>query len=238
MPSELGSGRPLGMTELRAEDVAVIVGSIGGFLVVAAALASYCYCHTLRRRKQPGKHEDVKTVVHGGNNSDGSGSGDVSLAIKTESALGEGGGGSHESIHSTANDNTSRKPLDVVSHSSVQSWGTATFPRENGSDMVGEPLATFPSLDSRPPFPDVTVTDYQSVPSGGGQTSLHMSYVHENAPGQFEVPSLSYGSYNTGWEEPLTSHLLSQVHSAAPTPAPQQLPLMQADRKRRNVTQV
>ncbi|MPC29160.1 Calcium-activated chloride channel regulator 2 [Portunus trituberculatus] len=237
MPSELGSGRPLGMTELRAEDVAVIVGSLVGFLVVATTLASYCYYHTFRRRKQSGKHEDVKTVVHGDNGSNSSGNADVSLAIKTESAVNEGARGSHESIHSSANDNTSRKPLDVVSHSSGQSWGTANLPRENGADMPGEPLATFSSLDGRPPFPDVTVTDYQAS-SGGGQTSLHMPYVHEKAADHYEVPSLAYSSYNAGWEEPLTSHLLSQVHTPAPTPAPQQFSLPQADRKRRNVTQV
>lgn len=233
MPSELGSGRPLGMTELRAEDVAVIVGSLGGFLVVAGALASYCYWHTLRRRKQQGKHEDVKTVVHGGHGSDGGGSAEASLAIKSESLVG-GAGGSHESINSAANDNASRKPVDGVSHSSAQSWGAATLQRDNGADLVGDSLATFPSLDGRPPFPDVTVTDLQSVPGGGGQTSLHLPYGHEVVPSQFDVPA----SYNRGWEEPLTSHLLSHVHTTPPTPAPQQLPMPHGDRKRRSVTQV
>ena len=103
--------------------------------------------------------------------------------------------------------------------------------------MLGESLATFSSLDGRPPFPDVTVTDYQ-VSNGGGQTSLHMPYVHEKYTGQYEVSSLDYTSYNAGWQEPLTSHLLSQVHTAVPTPAPQQPLLPHVDRKRRNVTQV
>lgn len=233
MPSELGSGRPLGMMELRAEDVAVIVGSLGGFLVVAGALASYCYWHTLRRRKQQGKHEDVKTVVHGGHNSDCGGSGEVSLAIKSESLMG-GNGGSHESINSATKDNASRKPVDGVSHSSAQSWGTAAMPRDNAADMVGDSLATFPSVDGRPPFPDVTVTDIPSVPSGGGQTSLHLPYGHELVSSQFDTSA----PYNRGWEEPLTSHLLSHVHSTPPTPAPQQLPVAHGDRKRRSVTQV
>lgn len=232
MPSELGSGRPLGMTELRAEDVAVIVGSLGGFLVVAGALATYCYWHTLRRRKQQGKHDDVKTVVAGGHNSDGGGSGEVSLAIKSESLVG-GDGGSHESVNSITNDNASKKPLDGVSHSSAQSWGAATLPRDNSAGLVGDSLATFPSLDGRPPFPDVTVTDLQSVPGGGGQTSL-LPYSHDIIQSKIDGSA----PYNRGWEEPLTSHLLSHVHTTPPTPAPQQLPLPQGDRKRRSVTQV
>ncbi|KAK4325545.1 hypothetical protein Pmani_003892 [Petrolisthes manimaculis] len=91
MPSELGSGRPVGFSELQLEDVAVILGSLGGFLLVVAALVAYCYCHTSRRKKQ--QHEkDVEKVAA----SDGS-----SVMVKSGSLGGEdGGGGSHESLDS------------------------------------------------------------------------------------------------------------------------------------------
>lgn len=66
MPSELGAGRHLGAWWwLSGGDVAVLVGSLAGAVVVAGAVATYCYCHTLARRKAQ-QGQKGKTAVPGG----------------------------------------------------------------------------------------------------------------------------------------------------------------------------
>lgn len=238
MPSELGSGRPVGMTELQLEDVAVILGSIGGFLIVVAVLVSYCYCHTTKRRKQ--QHEkDVEMVQGSGGGVGGS------VMVKSGSLCGEDGGGSHESLDSVVKEvqDTARdgRPL-----SPVQSWGATTLLQEHERRLsvhsgVAEDGVVAYQVDGAPlhaPFPDVTVTDYRPVSGSGGEPPVYVPCPHEEAPCHCAVPGPDYTSYAAAWDEPLTGHLLSRARTAAPTPAPHQPHLPQADRKRRNVTQV
>ncbi|XP_042238989.1 calcium-activated chloride channel regulator 4A-like [Homarus americanus] len=234
MPSELGSGRPVGITELQLEDVAVILGSIGGFLLVVAALVSYCYCHTTKRRKQ--KHEkDVEKVQGSG-----------SVMVKSRSLGIEEGGGSHESLDSVVKD-APEPTRDGRPLSPVQSWGATTLLQEHERRLSVHSGATEDGVvayqvDGAPlhaRFPDVTVTDYRPVPNGGGgEPPVYVPCPHEEAPCQCAVPGPDYTSYAATWDEPLTGHLLSRARTAAPTPAPHQPHLPQADRKRRNVTQV
>lgn len=230
MPSELGSGRPVGMTELQLEDVAVILGSIGGFLIVVAVLVSYCYCHTSKRRKQ--KHEKGVEKVQGSS----------SVMVKSRSLGIEEGGGSHESLDSVVKD-TSEPTRDGRPLSPVQSWGATTLLQEHErrlsvhSGAAEDGMVAY-QVDGNPlqaPFPDVTVTDYRPVSS---EPQVFVPCPHEEAPCHCSVPGPDYTSYAAAWDEPLTGHLLSRARTAAPTPAPHLPHLPQADRKRRNVTQV
>lgn len=237
MPSELGSGRPVGMTELQLEDVAVILGSIGGFLVVVAVLVSYCYCHTTKRRKQQ-REKDAEAVQGGGVGG--------SVMVKSGSVCGEDGGGSHESLDSVVKE-TQETARDGRPLSPVQSWGATTLLQEHErrlsvhSGAAEDGVVAYQVDGGAPlhaPFPDVTVTDYRPVSGSGGDPPVYVPCPHEEAPCHCAVPGPDYTSYAAAWDEPLTGHLLSRARTAAPTPAPHQPHLPQADRKRRNVTQV
>ncbi|KAK8744770.1 hypothetical protein OTU49_000604, partial [Cherax quadricarinatus] len=238
MPSELGSGRPVGKTEFQLEDVAVILGSIGGFLIVVATVVFYCYCYTKRRKQHHEK--DVKKAREGG----GSGN----LIVKPGTLSMEEGGGSHESLDSIVKDDpgTAR---DGPPLSPVQSWGPTTLIKEHERRMsvhseVAEdgPVAYKANgLSPHAPFPDVTVTSSRlaSEGEGGGESQVYPPCTHEENTCNCASSRLEYNSYAPTWDEPLTGHLLSRAHtSPAPTPAAHQPNLPQIDRKRRNVTQV
>lgn len=251
MPSELGSGRPVGLSELQLEDVAVILGSLGGFLLVVAALVAYCYCHTNRRRKQ--QHEkDVEKVNAGSCGSVGiSGS---SVMVKSGSMVGEdNGGGSHESLDSVVKD-TPESVHDIRPLSPVQSWGATTLLQEHERRLSvhsGAPEDPLPAYQAdaplHAPFPDVTVTDYRPLPTGS-EGPVFLPCAHDDVPCQCAAPGPEYTSYAAAWDEPLTGHLLTRARTPAPPiqPIPQQQVLPQhqqqqqhqPDRKRRNVTQV
>ncbi|ROT86008.1 hypothetical protein C7M84_022878 [Penaeus vannamei] len=201
LTSELGSGRPVGVMELQLEDVAVILGSIGGFLVVVAVLVG-------------------------------------SVMVKSGSVGLEEGGGSHESLDSVVKEcpDASRdgRPL-----SPVQSWGATTLLQEHERRLSVHSGGAADEGPLHAPFPDVTVTDYRPA-TGAVEPSVYLPCQHEEAACHCAVPGPDYTSYAAAWDEPLTGHLLSRARTAAPTPAPHQQPqqIPQADRKRRNVTQV
>lgn len=265
MPSELGSGRPVGLSELQLEDVAVILGSLGGFLLVVAALVAYCYCHTNRRRKQQSE-KDVEVTsgnagmvgvgISGSGNGFGGGS---SIMVKSGSMIAEANArrGSHESLDSVVKDTPESIP-DGRPLSPVQSWGATTLLQEHERRLSihsGAPedsqLPAYPTgAPLHAPFPDVTVTDYRPVPTtrvaGEGQNYLPCS--HDDNPCPCAGPGTDYTSYTSTWDEALTGHLLSRVRTHATPPPPiqpipqqqqqQQIHPQQSDRKRRNVTQV
>nr|XP_045589593.1 calcium-activated chloride channel regulator 4-like [Procambarus clarkii] len=240
MPSELGSNRPMGVSELQLEDVAVILGSIGGFLVVVAVLVTYCYCHTTKRRKQ--QHEkDAKKAQEGGGNGN--------VMIKPGTLSMEEGGSSHESLDSIVKDAPGTahdgRPL-----SPIQTWGNTTMLKEHESrvsvpsEVADDGSATYKANGPHPhaPFPDVTVTSSRPVSEGEGGDELQVGLpcTHEDNTSLCAAPRLEYNSYTPTWDEPLTGHLLTRAHTSAPTPTPaaHQPILPQTDRKRRNVTQV
>ncbi|KAK3860859.1 hypothetical protein Pcinc_033121 [Petrolisthes cinctipes] len=237
MPSELGSGRAVGLSELQLDDVAVILGSVGGFLLVVAALVTYCYWHTNRRRKQQYEKDVEKVAASGGS----------SVMVKSGSLSGEdGGGGSHESLDSIAKD-TQESVRDVRPLSPVQSWGATTLLQEHErrlsvhSSAPEDPLPAYQAdAPLHAPYPDVTVTDNRPVSSTGGQGPVFIHCTHEEGPCHCTAPGPDYTSYAAAWDDPLTGHLLSRARTSAPPiqPIPQQAHQQQADRKRRTVTQV
>lgn len=262
MPSELGSGRPVGLSELQMEDVAVILGSLGGFLLVVAALVAYCYCHTNTRRKQQ-REKDVEKVNSGSTGMGvgigvGIGVGSSSIMVKSGSMTAEAttGGGSHESLDSVVKETPTESLQDGRPLSPVQSWGATTLLQEHERRLSvhsGAPedsqLPTY-QVDAplHAPFPDVTVTDYRPVPTRGtSEGHVFVPCPHDdNNPCPCAGPGPDYTTYASAWDEPLTGHLLSRVRTQAPHPIQpipqqhqqQQIHPQQPDRKRRNVTQV
>lgn len=246
MPSELGSGRPVGMSEMQLEDLAVILGSIGGFLVVVVILVSYCYYYTSKRRKH--QHQKDMEKAQGGASSNGG-----NIMIKSGSLGIEEGGDSHESLDIVVKE-IPESTRDGRPLSPVQSWGATTLLQEHERRLsihsaAAEDGLVSHDLDGVPlhaPFPDVTVTDYRPMAAGVGgglEPPVYLPCQHEEVPCQcvaaaVPAPGPDYTSYAPVWDEPLTGHLLSRARTAAPTPAPQQPHLPQLDRKRRNVTQV
>lgn len=230
----LGSERSAGVMELLTEDLAVILGSIGGFLVVVAAVVSYCYCHSSRRRaeREQGNAEKVESGVGCSG----------SLTVKTSSLSVEDieGGSCYDSSEGMAKNDPQ---IRDDSHLAQVSDATPTLIRghERKVSVHSGPITY--DVDVTPldaPFPDVTMTDYQRTPDGGGEELPPPAYLPclPEVSCHFTVPGPDYVSYTTAWDEPLTGHLLSHARTVAPTPASHQPHLPQGDRKRRNVTQV
>ncbi|KAK3855980.1 hypothetical protein Pcinc_037649, partial [Petrolisthes cinctipes] len=53
--------QPVRLAGMNLEEIAVIVGSVGGFLVMAAVLATFCYCHVSRRRHPHHKQQQQES---------------------------------------------------------------------------------------------------------------------------------------------------------------------------------
>lgn len=250
---ELEASRPLGMSDLRLEDLAVIFGSVGGFLLVVFLFALYCICHTRKRRKDQ-QQKDVEKLR--GNN----------VVVKSNSCQ-----GLDDSVDSL--DCAGIKDVDVPqqlvpgtrSLSPVQSWGATTLLQEherrlsinsNGalvSEVQGDdvhvayqPDPSSNGVGSSYP-PDVTVTTHQechtppSTHASQGQDPPpydpppYTTYPGDESGSCPCVPGPDYTSYSNSWDEPLTGHLLSRTHNGPPIIPPTGNPV---DRKRRNVTQV
>ena len=222
--SELGSGRKVGLLELPLEGFAMILGSVVGLLVVVAATAAYCYCHSVRRKESLEKDAEKLPgeVVKGG-------------------ALGSGGA-SVESLDSVVKE----CPVEGQNGglSPVQSWGASTLLQEHERR-----LSVGGSMDAAHlHYPDVT--QYMGVAMS--PTPLPPMPEDPHAQDGPESPLASYTSYAAiGWDEPLTGHLLPHPplprHAAMPPMPPmppaaaigvQLVQAQQLDRKRRNVTQV
>ncbi|KAB7508142.1 Calcium-activated chloride channel regulator 2 [Armadillidium nasatum] len=248
---ELGSSRALGISDLRLEDLAVILGSVGGFLFVIFLFALYCICHTRARRKEQ-QQKDVEKL-RGGN----------SVIVKSGSCQ----GGLDESVDSLDCDGT--KDIDVTqqgtrSLSPVQSWGATTLLQEherrlsiNSSGALVSGLQKDEGLIAYQPEPangigssyppDVTVTNHQEchTPTSSHGTQGHdpppydpppyTTYAGEEGNSCPCVPGPEYTSYSNAWDEPITGHLLTRSHNGPPIIPSNGNPV---DRKRRNVTQV
>ncbi|CAL4096642.1 unnamed protein product, partial [Meganyctiphanes norvegica] len=227
IPSELGSGRPIGLSGLQFEDVAMIFGIIGGFILVVIILVSYCYFIAFRRRKKQ-QIKDFENVP---------GDGSANIMVKSGSLGMEDDGRSNESIDSAIkekNQSADGRPL-----SPVPFWDASTLLQEHerrlsvNSNVHDETVVSQNIEGHVPlhaPYPDVTVTDYRPCDPP--------PYTPEENPTcPCTVPGPDYTSYSASWDEPLTGHLLSRARGTvgSTNAATSQIP--QVDRKRRNVTQ-
>ena len=248
--SELGSGKPLDPSSLQLEEVAVIIGSVLGFLLIVLFLTSYCYCYTRKRRKQQEQKDTEKKRGSG------------SIIVKSGSCQGgldemEGSRGSsmENGIKDIESDGLPPQQPGNRPLSPVQSWGATTLLQEHerrlsvhssGGQGADDYLVVYQPEPT--PFPDVTVTDYRTC-AGTAPTPTPSTNTHSTDPPAYYqsedgtpcpcTPGPEYSNYNPGWDEPLTGHLLSRVRQGGvPPPQIPQQAVNHLDRKRRNVTQV
>ena len=244
----------MGGSDLQLEDFAVIIGSVGGFLLIVICIASYCYCYNRRRRKQQEQKASEKKrgsgsiIVKSGSCQGGLDDLEASRASSVENGIKdiEADGLASTGVMQQQSGN---RPL-----SPVQSWGATTLLQEHerrlsvhssgGGQNPDDYLVVYQPEPT--PFPDVTVTDYRTC-TGAAPTPTPSTNTHSTEPPAYYqtedgpcpcTPGPEYNSYAPGWDEPLTGHLLSRARVPAPAPQMQPAALNHLDRKRRNVTQV
>lgn len=216
MTSELGASRQLGFGSLQVEDIAIILGSVGGLLIISALLITYCYCYTARRKKE-GKHhqQQQKDSVEKSRNG--------SIIVKSNSCSGV------EEIGRRGSVDSGIKEVEVRPLSPVQSWGATRLLQEHerrlsihsSADAIDDQMVAMqPGMPS--PFPDVTVTDYPHqiptpTPSSTNTTNTYStdpppSYTQYLADSSVQQCCVGpeYQAYNGSWDEPLTGHLLGR----------------------------
>lgn len=167
-PQGRGVTQPVRVAGINLEDMAVIVGSVGGFLIIVAVLATFCYCHVARRRRHQHKKDSEKTEAN------------RSVVIKTNSTLMVDQDESHDSVDSAVKDGEVAVAKDGRPLSPIQSWGVSKLLQEHERrvSMTSGPLveasgslAQYQNLQD--PFPDVTLTGTHSYPSSQTPSTTH-----------------------------------------------------------------
>ena len=210
----------MGLSSLQVEDIAIILGSVGGLLIVAVLLITYCYCFTSRKRKQKEQHPQEPEKSRNG-----------SIIVKSNSCQGIEEPERRGSVDSGVKEVAEVRPL-----SPVQSWGATRLLQEHerrlsvhsSGDMIDDQMIVMqPGMPS--PFPDVTVTDYpHQIPTPTpSSTNTTNTYSTDPPPAYTQYPPPpdnnvqccpnDYQGYNGTWDEPLTGHLLGRVqHQGRP----------------------
>nr|XP_045590148.1 calcium-activated chloride channel regulator 1-like [Procambarus clarkii] len=167
-PQGRGVTQPVRVAGINLEDMAVIIGSVGGFLIIVAVLATFCYCHVARRRRHHHKKENEKLEAN------------RSVMIKTNSSLMVDQDESHDSVDSTVKDGEVAVAKDGRPLSPIQSWGVSKLLQEHERrvSMTSGPLveasgslAHYQSMQE--PFPDVTLTGTHSYPTSQTPSTTH-----------------------------------------------------------------
>ncbi|XP_068228180.1 calcium-activated chloride channel regulator 1-like [Palaemon carinicauda] len=185
--------QPVRVAGLSLEDVAVISGSVVGFLIIMAALTTFCYCHVARHRRQ--QHKKDQERMEGNRN----------VMIKTNSTLMVGDEG-QDSVDSAVKDDEVGLSKDGRPISPLQSWGASKLLQEHerrisvtsGPNM--EASGPLPHCQNfQDPFPDVTLISTHPYP-----TSQTPSTTHSDPPAYHPTylpephPSYSY-PYHPGY---------------------------------------
>ncbi|KAK8732368.1 hypothetical protein OTU49_007056 [Cherax quadricarinatus] len=167
-PLGRGVTQPVRVAGINLEDMAVIIGSVGGFLIIVAVLATFCYCHVARRRRHQHKNETEKLEAN------------RSVMIKTNSTLMVDQDESHDSVDSAIKDGEVAVAKDGRPLSPIQSWGVSKLLQEHErrvSMTSGPLLEASGSLahyqNMQEPFPDVTLTGTHSYPSSQTPSTTH-----------------------------------------------------------------
>ncbi|KAK7079588.1 hypothetical protein SK128_019402 [Halocaridina rubra] len=169
---------------LNLEDMAVIIGSVGGFLIVMAALATFCYCHVAKHRRH--QHKKDQDRMEGNRN----------IMIKTNSSLMIDRDDVHDSQESNMKDEVVLSK-DGRPISPMQSWGASKLLQEHERRIS---VTSSPNMEIsgqvnscqnfQDPFPDVTLISTHPYP-----TTQTPSTTHSDPP--------AYAPYTT---EPHTSY--------------------------------
>ncbi|RXG72243.1 Calcium-activated chloride channel regulator 4 [Armadillidium vulgare] len=166
-PQGHGLTQPIRVAGLNLEDVAVIAGSVGGFLMILTVLTTFCYCHVSRRRKEQQKKDSEKLEAN------------RNVMIKTNSSIMIDQDDSRDSADSVVKDSENLK--DGRSLSPVQSWAASKllaeherrFSVSSGPVVEQHGSVVHYGTSLHDPFPDVTLTGTQSYPSSQTPSTTH-----------------------------------------------------------------
>ena len=216
-PTEpLGSGltQPIRVAGLTLEDMAVIVGSVGGFLIMIAIVTVFCYCHVARRRKHENKKDTEKLEAN------------RSVMIKSNSSIIMDQEESRDSSDSTVKDGEAMK--DGRPLSPVQSWAASKLLAEHerrfsvSSGPIIDPNNTVPHYTQgiQDPFPDVTLTSgTHSYPSSQTPSTTHSDppayQPHYSGDAYAPYPYQYHASFTHEELPPYTPGLSSQSSQAS-----------------------
>ncbi|XP_076032311.1 LOW QUALITY PROTEIN: calcium-activated chloride channel regulator 4-like [Oratosquilla oratoria] len=217
-PATSGISQPVRIAGLALEDMAVILGSVGGFLIIVTVLATYCYCSVSRRRKQQQKKESDKAESN------------RNVMIKTNSSLMIDQDESQDSVDSTVKDNEVIQ--EVRPMSPVQSWAASKLLQEHerrfsvtSGPISAEHLQYQAATGLQEPFPDVTLTGTHSYPSSQTPSTTHSdppayqppyTTAGNDLPGYAPYPYPTYHpAYNHEELPPYTPGMSSQSSQAS-----------------------
>lgn len=206
--------QPVRVAGISLEDMAVIVGSVGGFLIIVAVLATFCYCHVARRRRHHHKQESEKMEAN------------RSVIIKTNSSLMVDQDETHDSQDSVVKEGEASTAKDGRPLSPIQSWGVSKLLQEHErrvSMTSGPLLEAAGSLthyqNMQEPFPDVTLTGTHSYPSSQTPSTTHSDPPAYQPPYTTEAYVPYPYPYHPGYSQeelpPYTPGLSSQSSQAS-----------------------
>ncbi|XP_018008279.1 calcium-activated chloride channel regulator 2-like [Hyalella azteca] len=212
-PRGRGVTQPIRLAGLALEDIAVIGGVVGGFIVIIAIFAIVCVLHLKRRRKHSNKKEVAHRVEANRN-----------VMVKSNSAVVIDHEDSHDSADSTVKDAEALKPVRPLSP--VQSWAASKLlaEHERRFSVTSGPVMPNPNhameynASMHDPFPDVTLTGTHSYPSSQTPSTTHSdppAYQQSFTEGYAPYPY----QYATGYSHedlpPYTPGLSSQSSQAS-----------------------
>ncbi|CAL4122962.1 unnamed protein product [Meganyctiphanes norvegica] len=153
--SERSTSQSVKVTGFSLDDIAVIIGSITGFLVIIAIIVVFCYCQTARHRNcQQKKNGEMKNSV-------------IVVSASDEKIKPDG----NHVLKDTIVENTDELSKDTDRISPAHSWSATKLLQEHERrvSVTSGPLTETP--DSAPqyqlqdPYPDVTMMGNQYHPS-------------------------------------------------------------------------
>ncbi|MCL4137960.1 UNVERIFIED_CONTAM: hypothetical protein GTU68_056467, partial [Idotea baltica] len=212
-PQGHGLTQPVRVAGLTLEDVAVIAGSVGGFLVILTVISFFCYSHVARKRRKQQKKDTEKLESN------------RNVMIKTNSSMMLDQDDSQDSADSVVKDGETLK--DGRSLSPVQSWAASKllaeherrFSVSSGPIVEQHGSVVHYGTSLHDPFPDVTLTGTHSYPSSQTPSTTHSdppayqpSYVSD---GYTPHPYSYNPAYNHEDLPPYTPGLSSQSSQAS-----------------------
>ncbi|XP_066958487.1 calcium-activated chloride channel regulator 4-like [Macrobrachium rosenbergii] len=158
--------QPVRVSGLSVQDMGIIIGSIGAFLIIVAIIATYCYCHVSHQHTHQHKEETEKNE------------GNPNILIKSNSTLMMDQDNSQESVNSTEKEEKVLISRDDRPLSPMQSWAASKLLQEHErhiSVSIGPSMEASGSTSTylQEPFPDVTLTNIFPYPSSQTPSTTH-----------------------------------------------------------------
>ncbi|XP_064104872.1 calcium-activated chloride channel regulator 1-like [Macrobrachium nipponense] len=218
--------QPVRVAGLNLEDMAVIIGSVFGFLMIAVALGMICYCYIARRRC----HQDKRDTEKLEGNRNGMIKGNSSFALDQNE--------SQDSADSAIKDGEVAQLKDVGRPlSPMQSWGASRLLQEHERrfSVTSGPLVDasgpMPHFQSpQDPFPDVTLSAVISYPNSETPSTSHSdppAYQPPYTTESYAPYPYQSGGYSHDELPPYTPTVVSSQSSQASTVFTHEIPSSQ-----------